>query len=59
MKNATIKKNNGIIKILKTNPKIEMVYTGKELGPCEIGIAYPNYPSWVYAIEKSFQPIHN
>lgn len=36
-----------------------MVYTGKELGLCEIGITYPNYPSWVYAIEKSFQPIQN
>lgn len=59
MKNEVIKNISGIIETLETNPKIEMVYTGKELGPCEIGIAYPNYPSWVYTIEKSFQPIHN
>lgn len=59
MKKEIIKNIDEIIEILKTNPKIEMVYTGKELSPYEIGIAYPNYPSWVYAIEKSFQPIHN
>ena len=59
MKKETIKKIDGIIKILDTNPKIEMVYTGKELGPCEIGFAYPNYPAWVYIVEKLFQPVFN
>ena len=59
MKKETIKKIDGIIKILNTNPKIEMVYTGKELGPCEIGFAYPNYPAWVYIVEKLFQPVFN
>ena len=59
MKKETIKKIDGIIKILNTNPKIEMVYTGKELGPCEIGFAYPNYPAWVYIVEKLFHPVFN
>ena len=59
MKKETIKKIDGIIEILKTNPKIEMVYTGKELGPCEIGFTYPNYPAWVYIVEKLFQPVFN
>lgn len=59
MKKELIKNISGIIEILKTNPKIEMVYTGKELGPCEIGLAYPDYPDWVYVVERSFQPILN
>ena len=59
MKKETIKKIDEIIEILKINPKIEMVYTGKELGPCEIGFAYPNYPAWVYIVEKLFQPVFN
>ncbi len=46
-----------IIEILKTNPKIEFVGNLKELGPCEIGIAYPDYPSWVYEIETLFAPV--
>ena len=59
MKIDKVKKIGEIIEILKTNPKIEFVYNGKELGPCEIGIAYPNYPSWVYEIEKLFEPVLN
>ena len=59
MKNEVIKHISGIIEILETNPKIEMVFTGKELGPCEIGFAYPNYPAWVHLVEKLFQPVFN
>ena len=59
MKNELIKNINGIIEILKTNPKIEIVYEGKELGPCEIGFEYPNYPAWVYTVERLFQPLNN
>ena len=54
-----IRKIEEIIEILKANPKIEFVFNGKELGPCEIGIAYPDYPSWVYEIEKLFEPVPN
>ena len=57
MKNEVIKKIYAIIETLKTNPKITMVFSGKELGPCEIGFAYPDYPAWVYTIEKLFQPV--
>lgn len=59
MKNELIKNINGIIEILKTNPKIEMVYEGKELGPCEIGYSSPDYPAWVYTVERLFQPLNN
>ena len=59
MKNELIKNINGIIEILKTNPKIEIVNTGKELGPCEIGYSSPDYPAWVYKVEKLFQPLIN
>ena len=59
MENETIKRVENIIKILETNPKIELVSNTKELGPCEIGIAYPNYPSWVYEVEELFHPMTN
>ena len=59
MKNELIKNINGIIEILKTNPKIEIVNTGKELGPCEIGYSSPDYPAWVYTVERLFQPLNN
>ncbi len=59
MKNETMTKLDEIITILKSKPTIEMVCNIKELGPCEIGIAYPNYPGWVYEVESLFQPIKN
>lgn len=59
MKINNVNKIDKIIYILKTNPRIEYVYNGKELGPCEIGIAYPDYPSWVYEIEELFDPVLN
>ena len=50
------KRIEAIIELLKTNPKINFVGNFEELGPCELGIAYPDYPGWVYEIETLFTP---
>lgn len=59
MKKETMTKLDEIITILKSKPKIEMARNTKELGPCEIGTAYLNYPRWIYEVESLFLPIKN
>ena len=59
MKKESIAKIDEVIRILKTNPKIEMVGDFENIGPCQIGIAYPDYPGWVYDVEKMFEPVTN
>lgn len=48
-----------LIQILRNKPQIQFIENCDNLKENQIVLCYPDYPNWVYEIEKIFHPVRN